>query len=71
MAAVGMASMSNLNGDKEMNTLAKYHYGLALQSMASSVRDLGSLDIDIVLRVVVMMAMYEVSFSDLSCADLR
>ncbi|KAK4252077.1 hypothetical protein C7999DRAFT_10336 [Corynascus novoguineensis] len=60
MAAVGMASMSNLSGDKEMNTLAKYHYGLALQSMASSVRDLGSLDIDLVLRVVVMMAMYEV-----------
>ncbi|KAL2171112.1 hypothetical protein VTG60DRAFT_3803 [Thermothelomyces hinnuleus] len=59
MAAVGLAGMSNLSGDKELNTLAKHHYGLALQNMASYVRDLGNLDIDIVLRIVVMMAMYE------------
>ncbi|KAK4031917.1 hypothetical protein C8A01DRAFT_20939 [Parachaetomium inaequale] len=60
MAAVGMASLSNLTGDKEMNTLAKHHYGLALQNMASSVRNMASVDIDLVLRAVVMMAMYEV-----------
>jgi hypothetical protein len=62
MAAVGMASLSNLTGDKEMNTLAKHHYGLALQTMASSVRNMASVDLDLVLRAVVMMAMYEVSF---------
>ena len=62
MAAVGMASLSNLTGDKEMNTMAKHHYGLALQNMASAVRNMASVDIDLVLRSVVMMAMYEVSF---------
>lgn len=61
MAAVGMAGLSNLNGDKQMSTLAKQHYGLALQNMSSSVRDMSGLDLDIVLRTVVMMAVYEVS----------
>lgn len=60
IAAVGMAGMSNITGDKEMSTLAKEHYGLALQQMAGAVRDVGSVELEIVMRTVVMMAMYEV-----------
>lgn len=65
MAAVGLASLSNLTGDKEANTLAKHHYGLALQTIASSVRNMAGLDLEVILRAVVMMAMYEVSPSAL------
>ncbi|KAK4156746.1 white-opaque regulator 1 [Chaetomidium leptoderma] len=61
MAAVGLAALSNLTGDKEMDILAKHHYGLALQNMASTVRNIAGVDIDLVLRAVVMMAMYEVT----------
>ncbi|KAK3295677.1 uncharacterized protein B0H64DRAFT_322315 [Chaetomium fimeti] len=60
IAAVGLAGLSNLTGDKEMNTLSKHHYGLALHNMASSVRDMGSIELDLIMRTVVMMAMYEV-----------
>ena len=62
MAAVGLAGLSNLTGDKGANTLAKHHYGLALQDIASTVRSLSSeVDLDITMRAVVMMAIYEVS----------
>lgn len=61
MAAVGLAGMSNLTGDKETNTLAKQHYGLALQNMAASMRNMAGVDLDLILRIVVMLAMYEVS----------
>jgi hypothetical protein len=61
MAAVGMAGLSNLNGDRQLSMLAEQHYGLALQNITSSIRDMAALDLDIVLRSVVMMAMYEVS----------
>jgi hypothetical protein len=63
MAAVGLAGLSNLTGDKEANTLAKHHYGLALQNIASAVRNMAGLDLEVILRAVVMMAMYEVSSS--------
>jgi hypothetical protein len=62
IAAVGMAGLSNLTGDNEMGTLSRYHYGLALHNVASSVRDPKSLELDLVMRIVVMMAMYEVSY---------
>ncbi len=62
MAAVGLAGLSNLTGDKGANTLAKHHYGLALQHIASTVRSLsGDVDLDVTMRAVVMMAIYEVS----------
>jgi hypothetical protein len=57
-----MAGLSNLTGDNEMGTLSRYHYGLALHNVASSVRDPKSLELDLVMRIVVMMAMYEVSY---------
>ena len=65
MAAVGLAGLSNLNGDKDMDTLARQYYGSALQTISSSVasRNLSGLDMEVVLRAVVMMAMFEVSVS--------
>ncbi|KAH6849986.1 hypothetical protein B0I37DRAFT_413420 [Chaetomium sp. MPI-CAGE-AT-0009] len=65
IAAVGLASLSNLTGDKEMSTLARHHYGLALHNVASSVRNMKSLDVkslelDLIMRIVILMAMYEV-----------
>jgi hypothetical protein len=60
MAAVGLAAMSNLSGDKALNTLAKHHYGQVLQTIASSMRNMATLDVDVVLRTVVIMAVYEV-----------
>jgi hypothetical protein len=68
MAAVAFAGLSNLTGDKEMNTLARHHYGLALRNMASSVGNMAGLDLEIVIRAVVMMAMYEVRSS---CLEAR
>ena len=62
IAAVGMAGLSNLTGDKEMGALSRYHYGLALHNVASSVRGPESLELDLIMRIVVMMAMYEVSY---------
>lgn len=61
MAAVGFAGLSNLTGDKEMSTLAKQHYGLALHNMAFYVGNLAGADVELVMRAIVMMAMYEVS----------
>ncbi|GAB1320260.1 hypothetical protein MFIFM68171_10470 [Madurella fahalii] len=60
MAAVGLAGLSNITGDKQMNTLARQHYGSALQNISSSIRDVARLDLEIVLRSVVMMAMFEI-----------
>ncbi|KAK4230778.1 hypothetical protein QBC38DRAFT_451807 [Podospora fimiseda] len=62
MAAVGLAGLANLNGDKEMDTLAQQHYGMALQKMSTSIRgrDISGLDMEVILRAVVMMAMFEV-----------
>jgi hypothetical protein len=57
-----MAGLPNFTGNKEMNVLAKRHYGLALRSMASSLRAIAGTDVELILRVVVMMTMYEVSF---------
>jgi hypothetical protein len=72
MAAVGMAGLSNLNGDRQLSILAKQHYGLALQNITSSIRDIAGLDLEIVLRSVVMMAVYEVSsLPDSAPSDAR
>ncbi len=60
MAAVGLASLSNLNGDKEMYTLARRQYGKALQHIANSIRNPQGLDIGVYLRAVVMLGLFEV-----------
>ncbi|KAK0674247.1 hypothetical protein QBC41DRAFT_309674 [Cercophora samala] len=61
MAAVGLASLSNIRGDKKLSTISKQHYGRALQNISSSImaKHVPELDLDLILRAVVMMAMYE------------
>ncbi|KAK3692946.1 hypothetical protein B0T22DRAFT_367393 [Podospora appendiculata] len=61
MAAVGLASLGNLRGDKDLHTLARQNYGLALQNMASSIKDMQAADLDVSIRTVVMLALYEVT----------
>ncbi|KAK3333096.1 hypothetical protein B0T19DRAFT_116647 [Cercophora scortea] len=60
MAAVGLASLGNLRGDKDLHTLARQNYGLALQNMALSIKDIQASDLDVPMRTVVMLALYEV-----------
>jgi hypothetical protein len=60
MAAVGLASLSNLTGDKEMYTLARQKYGTALQHVVTSITNLQGLDLEVSIRTVVMLAMFEV-----------
>ncbi|KAK4169303.1 hypothetical protein QBC43DRAFT_60166 [Cladorrhinum sp. PSN259] len=62
MAAVGLAGLANLTGDKEMDNLAGQHYGHALQKMSTSItgKNVAGLDLEVILRTVVMMAMFEV-----------
>jgi len=61
MAAVGLASQSNLQGDKELMTLARQQYGLALRGTASGLQDIQGLDVDVFIRAIVMLGMFEVS----------
>ncbi|KAK3940384.1 white-opaque regulator 1 [Diplogelasinospora grovesii] len=60
MAAIGLAGLSNLTGDKELYTMARQKYGLALQHTASSLQNLQGLDLEFAVRSVVMLAMFEV-----------
>lgn len=62
MAAVGLAGLSNRMRDKDLNTLATKHYGQAIQSMSTFIRakNMKEVDLEVVLRAVVMMAMFEV-----------
>ncbi|KAK4192100.1 hypothetical protein QBC35DRAFT_263369 [Podospora australis] len=62
MAAVGLAGLSNRTGDKQLNTLAAKHYGQAIQTMSTSInpKSVPHLDLEVILRATVMMAMFEV-----------
>ncbi|KAK3313531.1 hypothetical protein B0H66DRAFT_536794 [Apodospora peruviana] len=60
MAAVGLASMSNLAGDKELQVMARQKYGLTLQQMATSIQNLQSIDLDVSIRTVILLALFEV-----------
>lgn len=61
MAAVGLASQSNLTGDKELMVLARQQYGMALQGTAFGLQNIEGLDIGVYLRAIVMLGMFEVS----------
>ncbi len=63
MAAVGLAGMSNLHGNEQLHRLARQHYGLALQHTMKSIQNLDDLDVQHAMRVVVMLALFEVSSS--------
>lgn len=65
MAAVGFASMSNLTGDKMLQVMAREKYGMALRQMASSIQDLENLDLNVSMRTIIIMSLFEVCV--LSC----
>lgn len=62
MAAVGLASMSNLTGDKEMQVMAREKYGLALRLMVASIQNLQTIDLTVSVRTIIILALFEVSF---------
>ncbi|KAK4455939.1 white-opaque regulator 1 [Podospora aff. communis PSN243] len=64
MAAVGLASQSNLTGDKDLMVLARQQYGLALQGTAFGLKDIQGLDIGVYLRAIVMLGMFEIVGGD-------
>ncbi|XEV05596.1 hypothetical protein FSHL1_010883 [Fusarium sambucinum] len=60
MAAVGLASLSNLRGDSSMMTTARQKYGLALRQTGRLIQTSSMPDFEVTMRSVVMLAMFEV-----------
>ncbi|KAF4456934.1 hypothetical protein F53441_1058 [Fusarium austroafricanum] len=60
MAAVGLASLSNLKGDPNMMTIARQKYGMALRQTGRLVQTSSMPDFEVTMRSVVMLAMFEV-----------
>lgn len=60
MAAVGLASLSNLKDDSSMMTIARQRYGLALRQTGRLVQTSSMPDFEVTMRSVVMLAMFEV-----------
>ncbi|KAL3593898.1 hypothetical protein FPOAC2_08199 [Fusarium poae] len=59
MAAVGLASLSNLRGDSSMMTTARQKYGLALRQTGRLIQTSSMPDFEVTMRSVVMLAMFE------------
>ncbi|ENH73065.1 Transcriptional regulatory protein moc3 [Fusarium oxysporum f. sp. cubense race 1] len=59
MAAVGLASLSNLKDDPSMMTIARQRYGLALRQTGRLVQTSSMPDFEVTMRSVVMLAMFE------------
>jgi hypothetical protein len=59
MAAVGLASLSNLRGDSRMMTTARQKYGLALRQTGRLIQTSSMPDFEVTMRSVVMLAMFE------------
>lgn len=71
MAAVGLASLSNLRGDHNLMTTARQRYVMALRQTGRLVQTSVTPDFEVTMRSVVMLAMFEVcalapEFSSLS-----
>lgn len=60
MAAVGLAGLSNLNGDEEMKSVARHKYVQALQQTGKLIQTPAP-NLEVALRSVVMLALFEVS----------
>ncbi|KAK0621447.1 hypothetical protein B0T17DRAFT_494130 [Bombardia bombarda] len=60
MAALGLASLANLTGDRELHIEARQKYGLALQSLAASIQNIQGMDLEVSIRSAVMLAIFEV-----------
>jgi hypothetical protein len=65
--AVGLASLSNLRNDAELMTAARQRYGKALRVAGQLVRLNAAPSIDITSRLVVMLALFEVSARCMKC----
>lgn len=61
VTAVGLASMSNLRGDAELMVDARRRYGDALRTAGQIIHSSSPVCIDVTSRLVVMLAMFEVS----------
>ncbi|OIW33198.1 hypothetical protein CONLIGDRAFT_163898 [Coniochaeta ligniaria NRRL 30616] len=60
MAAVGLSGLSNLTGDEELDLAARQKYGVVLRKTAKSIQNPAALDPRTAMRVVVLLAMFEV-----------
>ncbi|KAL2680750.1 hypothetical protein Neosp_008353 [[Neocosmospora] mangrovei] len=59
MAAVGLASLSNLRGDQNLMTTARQRYGMALKQTGRLIQTSVTPDFEVTMRSVVMLAMFE------------
>lgn len=59
MAALGLAALSNLNGDKELQHLSKTQYGEALVKTNEALQDPVK-NLDAAIRTTVMLALFQV-----------
>ncbi|KAH6969826.1 hypothetical protein DER45DRAFT_65811 [Fusarium avenaceum] len=59
MAAVGLASLSNLKSDPNMMTIARQKYGMALRQTRHLIQTSEMPDFEVTMRSVVMLAMFE------------
>ncbi|KAB5569997.1 hypothetical protein GE09DRAFT_1054910 [Coniochaeta sp. 2T2.1] len=60
MAAVGLSGLSNLTRDNEIDLAARQKYGLVLRNMAKSITNPARLDPRVAVKMVVLLAMFEV-----------
>ncbi|KAB5515431.1 hypothetical protein GE09DRAFT_979621 [Coniochaeta sp. 2T2.1] len=60
MAAVGLSGLSNLTRDSEIDLAARQKYGLVLRNMAQSISNPARLDPRVAVKMVVLLAMFEV-----------
>lgn len=61
MAAVGLASLSNLNGRQAMKRAAREQYGVVLGNIQRSLQAVKGSNIELALKTVVTLALFEVS----------
>lgn len=62
MCAVGLAGLYNLNGNVKMMAMAREKYGSALRQTGKLIRPPHTPSIDVTMRSVVALAMFEVGF---------
>ena len=60
MAAVGLASLSNLSGEEGLMPHARHRYGEALRAAGQMIRADDASSIDVTSRLVVMLALFEI-----------
>lgn len=69
MAAMGLAALGNLNGDKQMQHLSKMQYGEALARTNETLKDPVN-NLEAAIRTTVMLALFQVISVDTHPAPL-